>query len=220
VWEKRQEFHYTGLTAEPEKALDMALAFEGKPVFITDSGDNVTSGATGWNTYILRQVLARENLQKRFLFANICDPDTFAQLEGRKIGEAVHISLGTGHDEMSKPVELDVTIKAKGCLRGYLPHPQDLVYGHSVAVSVEGLPIDINIASTRQTMCEHHQFEGANLDWDAYDVIVVKQGYIFPELKKKGALSIMSLTMGSTPQDTKLIPFKKIMRPMYPIDNI
>ena len=83
-----------------------------------------------------------------------------------------------------------------------------------------GLPLDINVASTRQTMCEEHQFVGAGLDWDAYDVIVVKQGYIFPELKEKAAFSVMSLTQGATPQDTRIIPFKQIMRPMYPIDKI
>ena len=48
-------------------------------------------------------------------------------------------------------------------------------------------------------MCEEHQFVGAGLDWDAYDVIVVKQGYIFPELKEKAAFSVMSLTQGATP---------------------
>ena len=30
----------------------------------------------------------------------------------------------------------------------------------------------------------------------------------------------MALTDGNTPQDTKNINFKLIMRPMYPIDNI
>ena len=43
----------------------MALSQEKGPVFITDSGDNVTSGATGWNTYILRQALKEENLTKK-----------------------------------------------------------------------------------------------------------------------------------------------------------
>ena len=30
----------------------------------------------------------------------------------------------------------------------------------------------------------------------------------------------MSLTGGATPQDTASIPFKRIMRPMFPIDQI
>ena len=69
IWQRRHEFHYTGLTAQPDEALRMALECKGKPAFITDSGDNVTSGATGWNTLILRQVLAQEKLEKRVLLA-------------------------------------------------------------------------------------------------------------------------------------------------------
>ena len=70
VWDKRHEFHYTGLTAKPEDALKLALNFEDKPVFITDSGDNVTSGAGGWNTFVLRQFLDVEKLKKKTLFGS------------------------------------------------------------------------------------------------------------------------------------------------------
>ena len=220
VWNRRHEFHYTGLTARPDEALKMALEFDGKPVFITDSGDNTTSGATGWNTFILRQVLAVKGLKKRFLFSNICDPETYKQLEKLEIGAEAQIRLGVNRDEMSRSVELDVVVKAKGKLRGYMMHPHVADYGNSVTVSVKGLPIDISVASTKQTMAEEHQFVGAGLNWDDYDVIVVKQGYIFPELKAKGRLSVMSLTDGATPQDTRIIPFRRIMRPMYPIDEI
>ena len=220
VWQKRHEFHYTGLTKKPEEALKMALEFEDKPVFITDSGDNVTSGATGWNTYILRQVLEVKDLKKKFLFSNICDPSTYLQLAELEVGTTTKISLGMNHDEMSKSVSLEVTIKSKGELKGYMMHDHTATFGLCVTVTVKGLPIDIVIASTRQAMCEQHQFIAAKLDWDNYDVIVVKQGYIFPELKEKGKLNIMSLTMGATPQDTASIPFKRIMRPMFPIDTI
>ena len=98
----------------------MALAFEGKPVFITDSGDNVTSGATGWNTFILRQVLAVPQLTKRFLFSNICDPDTWQLLDSLPSGTETQITLGVGADANSAPVTLDVIVRSKGSLRGYL----------------------------------------------------------------------------------------------------
>ena len=220
VWDRRHEFHYTGLTAKPEKALEMALAFEGKPVFITDSGDNVTSGATGWNTFILRQVLAVPQLTKRFLFSNICDPDTWQLLDSLPSGTENQITLGVGADANSASVTLDVIVRSKGSLRGYLMHDHDAHYGDAVVVSVKGLPIEISVASTRQTMCEKHQFDALGINWDDYDVIVVKQGYIFPDLKAKGQLCIMSLTGGATPQDTASIPFKRIQRPMFPIDEI
>ena len=204
---------------DPEKAMEMAIDFKEKPVMITDSGDNVTSGATGWNTYILRQALT-QNSEKSFLFANICDPKAFEILNKLELGHSTNIKLGMDSDENSASVDINVTVKGKGYLRGYLMHVHDAVYGYSVLVHVNGTNIDINVASTRQTMCEKHQFDACGINWDNYDIIVVKQGYAFPEIKEKGKLVIMSLTNGSTLQDTSRLPFKRIMRPMYPIDNI
>ena len=220
VWDKRHEFHYTGLTAQPDQALKMALEFAGKPAIITDSGDNVTSGATGWNTFILRQVLAVENLEKKFLFGTICDPDSYKKLAELPEGTETTIRLGTGYDEYSAPVTLDVTIQSHGELRGFMYRDHNKAYGYAVTVSVKGMPIDIMVASNRFAMVEIHQFVDAGIDLDDYDGLVVKQGYIFPELKDYGKLCVMSLTGGATPQDTASIPFKRIMRPMFPIDQI
>lgn len=219
VWDKHKEFHYTSLSLNPELAMQQALAFNDKPTFITDSGDNVTSGATGWNTYILKQAL-EEKTDKSFLFANITDPNAYKELINLNVGDTTKINLGMNVDENSRSIPLEVTIKAKGYLRGYLMHVHDAVYGYSVFVHINGTNIDVNIATTRQTMCEKHQFDACGIQWDDYDIIVVKQGYAFPELKEKGKLVIMSLTNGSTLQDTSKLPFKLIMRPMYPIDNI
>jgi len=219
VWNKRHEFHYTGLTLLPEEALKRALEFDGKPAFITDSGDNVTSGATGWNTYILRQAIAA-NSTKKVLFSNICDPNSYAVVNALEIGETTDLDFGMNYDENSRSVRINVTVKAKGYLRGYLMHVHDACYGYSVLVHINGTNIDLNIATTRQTMCEEHQFEGAGIDWKEYDVLVIKQGYAFPWPKEVGKLVIMSLTNGATLQDTARLPFKRICRPMFPIDKI
>ena len=220
VWQRRHEFHYTGLTAKPQEALRMALEFDGKPVFLTDSGDNVTSGASGWNTRVLRQFLAVGHLQKRVLFASICDPKAVNQLQDHAVGERAVFNLGMNADVHSESVTLKGTIIAKGPLMGNLWSGRQRVWGQTVTVQLETKPIDVLIASKNNTLCEQHQYEAAGVDWDDYDVIVVKQGYIFPELKAKGKLCVMSLTDGATPQDTASIPFKQIQRPMFPIDEI
>ena len=220
VWQRRHEFHYTGLTAKPQEALRMALEFDGKPVFLTDSGDNVTSGASGWNTRVLRQFLAVGHLQKRVLFASICDPKAVNQLQDHAVGERAVFNLGMNADVHSESVTLKGTIIAKGPLMGNLWSGRQRVWGQTVTVRLETKPIDVLIASKNNTLCEQHQYVAAGVDWDDYDVIVVKQGYIFPELKAKGKLCVMSLTDGATPQDTASIPFKQIQRPMFPIDEI
>ncbi len=227
VWERRREFHYTGTTADPDEALSMALACNQTPVFITDSGDNVTSGAMGANTFMLRQVLAARTTtdNKSFLFAAINDPETCHHLLGLPLGGATNISLGMNTDHMNKPVELSVTILARGRQEGTRMYGEEGDYGPLVTVQVSGLPLYIVITDNNHSFVEEHQLDACNLtscgiDWRNINVIVVKQGYIHPELQKAGALSIMSLTDGATPQNTRLIPFKRIMRPMYPIDNI
>ena len=222
VWDKRHEFHYTGLTAEPDKALEMAMAQEKGPVFITDSGDNVTSGATGWNPYILRQVLALKDTDKTFLFASICDPQCCRGLMEAEIGEERHITLGVGHDELSAPVELDVTVKSKGEIvrSGTTGSTIMKVFGHCVTAHVKETGIDIVVADSEKTFSAKIIYDRAHVDWNDYDITVVKQGYIFPELKEAAAFYVMSLTGGATPQNTKKLQFKRIQRPMYPIDEI
>lgn len=220
VWEKRHEFHYTGITADPDEALRMALACEGKPVFVTDSGDNVTSGAMGANTFLLRRVLALPGLSRRFLFAAVNDPAACRALLKLPVGAKTDITLGMGADEHSAPVPLTVTVRYKGTQEGTHMYGEYGDYGDLVTVSVEGSPIDIAVTDNNHSFVEKHQIDACGVDWDDYDVIVVKQGYIHPELKEKGALSVMALTDGATPQNTRLIPFKRIMRPMYPLDEI
>ena len=219
VWDRRHEFHYTGTTAQPDEALRMALDCPGKPVFLTDSGDNTTSGSVGANTWVLRQVMALSGTKgKNFLFGCITDPAVVAQLADVPEGTQTHIRLGMDLDELSRPVELDVTVKHKGRLEGFLGYQGD--YGACVLVSVEGYPIDIIVAEVSHAVVELHQFEAAGAHCADYGVVIVKQGYIFPELKTLGALSVMSLTNGATLQDTRRLPFKRIMRPMFPVDDI
>ena len=220
VWDRRHEFHYTGLTAKPEEALAMTLEFEGSPAVITDSGDNTTSGATGWNTFVLRQVLAVEALKKSFLFAPICDPKTADQLKSCQPGETVRIDLGVGYDALSESVPLDIVVKSHGEIARFVGEELIKVFGSCTLVSVKDRPIDIIISNTSQPIIVNPQLRHLGIEWTDYDVTVVKQGYIFPDFKAQAQFYVMSLTDGATPQDTASIPFKRIMRPMFPIDQI
>lgn len=220
VWSKRHEFHYTGLTAKPEEALKMALEHKEGPVFLTDSGDNVSSGSMGVNTFVLKQVL-NSKTKKKILFASIHDKNTYSKLNAHKIGDILPINLGINNDELSSPVQLDVEIVHIGSMTGMkLFGESNGYYGDCITVSVRNSNIDIIVANTNQPFVERHQFEAAGVEWDDYDLIVVKLGYAFPELKENSSMCIMSLTQGPTLQDTASLPFKLIMRPMFPIDKI
>lgn len=219
VFDCRHEFHYTGTTAPLEEALKLAEACTEKPVFITDSGDNVTSGAMGANTVILKAVLASQT-KKKILFAAINDPLTCHQLANMKEHEKATLSLGMDRDELSSKIEVQAEVLFHGRQEGTAMYGEQGDYGPLVTVHLCDTPVDVVITDNNHSFVEKHQIFACGVDWDDYDVIVVKQGYIHPELKEKGALNVMALTDGATPQDTRLIPFKRIMRPMYPIDEI
>ncbi len=220
IMDKKHEFHYTGLTEAPEKALRTALQFPESPIFITDSGDNVTSGAMGANTFVLRQVLNLEDQKKKsFLFAAINDPKTYGQLEKHNVGEQTEICLGIEYDSLSAKVPIKVMIKAKGRQKETRIFGEDGDFGGCITVSVIDREIDIIVTDTNHPFVERHQFQAAKADWQEYDIVIVKIGYAFPELKEYGKLCIMSLTEGATLQNTAALSFKQIQRPMFPIDK-
>jgi microcystin degradation protein MlrC len=221
ILDRRHEFHYTGLTEAPEKALQTALHFQERPVFLTDSGDNVTSGALGANTFILRQVLdLKDRKNKTFLFAAINDPKTYDQLDKLAIGAQTEILLGLEHDALSAKVPMKVVIKAKGRQKETRIFGEEGDFGGCITVSVIGTTIDIIITDTNHPFVERHQFQAAKVDWQDYDIVIVKIGYAFPELKEHGKLCMMSLTEGATLQNTAALPFKLIQRPIFPIDEL
>ncbi|MCI7222567.1 MAG: MlrC C-terminal domain-containing protein, partial [Erysipelotrichaceae bacterium] len=220
VWDKRHEFHYTGHSAYPDIALKEALAFDGKPVFITDSGDNTTAGSLGHNTYILRQFLNVEDLNKKVLIANITDRNAYNLLANYQVNDIVNIDLGMNTDENSLSVNIDVRIISFGKMMGNKWSGENRVWGNVVLVNVIDKNVDIVISTCNNSMTQINQFTKANIDINDYDIIVVKQGYLFPELKDIAAFSVMSLTKGYTIQDTRSIDYKLICRPIYPIDNI
>ena len=198
----------------------MALDCKGRPAFITDSGDNVTSGSTGANTYILRQFMNLEHLDKKVLFAAIHDDRSYALLASLEVGSTASIRLGAEDDELSAAVPMEVTVLQKGRQEGTVMFGETGDCGGAVRVSVNGKPIEIIVTDTNHPFVEPHQTEAVGAAWKDYDIIIVKTGYAFPEVKRLGALAVMSLTDGATLQDTSRLPFKRIMRPMYPIDNI
>ena len=68
-YEARHDFKFLVETAEPEKAIKLAMADTFHQVFISDSGDNTTAGASGDNAFMLNRII--EAGAKNVLIAGI-----------------------------------------------------------------------------------------------------------------------------------------------------
>lgn len=219
AYSKRHEFHYHGNVMEPQEAIKAVVEHAEGTCFLTDSGDNVGSGADGFNTYVLRQILELEDRNnKNFLVAGIVDKKAYKELYSKEVGTKVSLDLGADLDEMSRKVHVDGTIVAKGLAEKAYAGREDI--GTAITVKFDDAPVSVIIEYDAIQYGEMDQFESSGLNVEDYDVIVVKEGYISDDYNKYGSLCIMSLTQGPTYQKSEGLVFRQIMRPCFPYDDL
>ena len=79
---------------------------------------------------------------------------------------------------------------------------------------------NISVIVTEKRMAYHYErnFTDLGLNPRETDILVVKIGYLVPELYDMRADWLMALTPGGVDQDLLRLPYKRINRPMYPLD--
>ncbi|MCC6315440.1 MAG: MlrC C-terminal domain-containing protein, partial [Thermomicrobiales bacterium] len=76
----------------------------------------------------------------------------------------------------------------------------------------------IAIASRRMAFTLRRDFADLGLDPANFDLTVVKLGYLFPELREIARAVYMALTPGASDLDIPRLPFRRICRPIFPLD--
>ena len=216
AWEHRDEFTFGGNYGDAADAVARAVAFEGKTAVITDSGDNCGAGSSGCGTVVLRELLAQDLRGKRVLVAGVNDVDACRELFAANVGDHVEFSLGVGADEVSAPVELAGTLS---CVGDAAVGSQKIV-GSCYIVTVDGTGIDVLVMPHNVQYGHMEQFHAAGVEFHDYDIVVVKMGYLDTYLIPETAYHIMALTPGPTDQIYEKLPFRRIFRPMWPIDEL
>ncbi|MDR1505631.1 MAG: M81 family metallopeptidase [Treponema sp.] len=218
VYSLRDSFDFDQLPLLPHEAMRYSLAYKGGPVYVSDSGDNTTGGAVGDHTTLLREYLSARNLNgKKVIITSIWDEKTVAECIKHREGERLTVSIGHGKNEDSKAVTVTAVLKKKGELKGYMSCETDTV-GNSVTLTAGN--IDIVITDKPGSFISAHHFNAAGLNLEEYHVIVVKQGYLFAELREKADLAILALTNGATNMMIEKLPFKRITPPVYPLTYV
>lgn len=210
-WEAREKFKFEEEAAEPEDAVERAIKAEEELIFISDSGDNVTAGAAGDNTYLLNLLL--EKKVEKTLVAGITDSRAVKEFSICNIGDKLTLMLGGELDSTSKSIQISAVLKGKGSIGG----KEKKNCTNFVLINTNG--IDIIVTDTRYSFTSPEIIECTGVKVYDYKIIVVKLGYIYPELRKISKRSIMALTPGSSCLAIDSFNFQNINRPMYPIDK-
>ena len=202
LWNTRREYRFRIEAELPEECVRRAIAGEEKRIFITDSGDNTTAGAEGTSEDILKLFLnARPG--KKTCVAGITDLEIVETLWNKKDGETVSV----------EKLGCQGTIKAHGEILGWAKE----IIGRSLTISFDN--VDAVFTEKRSAFIEKGNFDKANVDLLEYEIVVVKLGYLFEELKPYADRELFALSDGASCVELSRLNLQRIARPMYPLED-
>lgn len=212
-WDVRNEFEFVAPVGTLEESLKLALVSTKKPFVISDMGDNPTAGGAGDVTWTLQQILNRPEFKSAngpsLVYASI--PGTEFTEKALEIGVGGQISAKAGaavDDRYAPPLEITGTIE--------FIKEGDRDAEVEVVVKVGS----VHVIVTKKRKPYHHKkdFTDLGLDPENSDILVVKIGYLVPELYDMRGDWIMALTPGGVDQDLERLGYRNIKRPMFPLD--
>ena len=196
-WDARREFKFGVPTGTLAECIDRAKGLATKPVVISDSGDNPTGGGTGDRAEIVAALL--QHKVQNALIAGIADrPATEACYKAR-VGASLQLRIGGTIDPRgSQPVQ--IAAKVVSLLATDNPPERQAV------VEVDG--VTVVLTARRRPFHEIKDFTVLGLDPTRLKILVVKAGYLVPEIAAIANPNLMALTDGAVNQDIEHLASK------------
>jgi microcystin degradation protein MlrC len=213
-WGFHEDFHFVAPTGSLSECLDKALSSTKRPFFISDSGDNPTAGGSGDVTVSLIELLQREEFQGQtshsVIYASIPGPQAIDVMIEAGVGAVVTVTAGAQVDDLhSGPVTMTGRVFS-------------IKYGDPDAEIEAVLQVgSLFVILTKARKPYHHESDFTNLQLKPRltDIVIVKIGYLEPELFDMAAGWMLGLTTGGVDQDLQRLGHHRIHRPMWPFDK-
>ncbi|KAH8900707.1 Microcystin LR degradation protein MlrC [Thozetella sp. PMI_491] len=213
-WAAHKDFKFVAPTGSFSECLDTALASPKKPYFISDSGDNPTAGGSGDMSWGLTQLLARPEFKDESgataIYASVPGREAVKACVEAGIGATVTVTVGAEFDSVHAG-PLTVTGRVHAIKHG------DMWAGTEVVLQVGS--VFAIITKLRKPYHKEHDFTELNLVPRKADIVIVKIGYLEPELYNMASDWMLALTPGGVDQDLRRLGHKRIRRPMWPFDT-
>jgi microcystin degradation protein MlrC len=213
-WDARADFKFVAPTANLQESLDKAIASQQKPFFISDSGDNPTAGGAGDVTWTLTEILKRPEFKSAngpsLIYASIPGPELIKNAIAVGVGGQVDALAGAEVDaRFAPPVRLKGTVTAI--------ETGDVNAVTEVVVKIGS--VSVIVTEKRKPYHKELDFTRLKLNPRKADIVVVKIGYLEPDLYNMRADWLLALTPGGVDQDLERLGYKRIQRPMFPLDK-
>lgn len=208
-WDARRDFQFGTATCTIDECIERAMKAPTQPAILADSGDNPTGGGTSDRAEVLEALLRHK--AKNTVFAGITDAPATEACYKAGTGARLPLSIGATLDPLgSRPVHVRGKV-----IKLFTTSPRK----HEAVVQIEG--VTLVISDYRRPYHDLADFTRLGLQPDSFKIIVVKSGYLSPELAPLANPSLMALSDGSINQDIVHLPAGKHRVPTWPfVDDL
>ena len=217
-WESRRSFHVD--LVPPAEAVRQAAALPG-PVVLSDSADATTSGSTGDSTAILEELL-KQNAPGPCL---LTVTDAAAALQARRagVGATLAVTIGGACDPARfRSLALCATVESlsDGEFVGTSPMGRGSRFHMGPTAVLRVGEVYIVATSRAEANFGPELFRSLGLEPASARIVVVKSPAGFRANYAGIAKQVMIVDgPGSTPAHLASIPFTRLRRPLYPLDE-
>jgi len=215
-WDVHKEFHFVAKTGTYKECIDTALRSRKsqRPYFISDSGDNPTAGGSGDVTWGLTRLLERDEFEDQngptVIYASIPGPEAVHAAVKAGVGAMITLTAGAEVDNLhAGPITMTGRIHAIKHGDKYAKIEVVLQVGSVYAILTE----------QRKPYHLEKDFTDLDLKPRNADIVIVKIGYLEPELYDMAKDWMLALTPGGVDQDLERLGHHRIRRPMWPFDK-
>jgi microcystin degradation protein MlrC len=213
-WNVRNDFAFVAPTGNLTECLDKAIAGPKHPFYISDSGDNPTAGGAGDATWTLTQILARPEFKTdngpSLIYASIPGPELIKLAMAAGISRHVEGFAGAAVDNRFAP-----PVKLSGTVESIISGDKDA----EVEAVIKVGSVHVIVTQKRKPYHKEIDFTRLGLNPRTAAIVVVKIGYLEPELYAMKADWLLALTPGGVDQNIEQLPYHRIQRPMFPLDK-
>ncbi|MCC6362386.1 MAG: M81 family metallopeptidase [Bryobacterales bacterium] len=219
LWKNKRDFE-VNLVPVPE-ALAAAEKMEGGPIVLAESSDSTGSGSPGDSTGVLKHLIKAKLSGAAAIF--LVDPSAVDKAIQAGIGAAVNMSIGGAFDRKhSKPVAVSGRVKLisdgrwTARARGY---NTGIVTEMGRSVVLECGQVFLLIAERSAMTVDPELFRSHGIDPVYCKIVVVKSPNGFRAAYEPIAKAMFVVdTPGVSTANLRALPFKRIPRPIYPLD--
>lgn len=202
-----------------DSALTQALAFERGPVVIADCADNAGGGAASDSTFILSQIVRRGISD--IAIGPIWDPVAVQIAFEAGVGSELAMRIGGKIGPLSgPPIDLACSVRAlrrNMMMTGLGNTPMPL--GDCALVESGG--VEIVLTTIRNQAMGMDMFSQLGCDLSSKRLVVVKSAqHFYADFSRIATHVIYSSGPGSVALDFRSLPYAKIRRPRWPLDEV